>query len=64
MAAVYRGFTVLPSAPVPSGSCPPDMWQCGSGDCIPLIERCDRIPDNCLDGSDETGCPLLGEFHE
>ncbi|XP_063685334.1 uncharacterized protein LOC134819343 isoform X2 [Bolinopsis microptera] len=47
------------SGPVPSGSCPPDMWECGSGDCIPLIERCDRIPDNCLDGSDETGCPLL-----
>ncbi|KAL5266201.1 hypothetical protein ACHWQZ_G003570 [Mnemiopsis leidyi] len=47
------------TAPVCTGSCPPDTWRCGSCDCIPLSRRCDRLPGDCLDGSDETGCPLL-----
>ncbi|XP_077869753.1 uncharacterized protein LOC144361815, partial [Saccoglossus kowalevskii] len=38
-----------------SSHCPPDMWQCGSGECLHTYRVCDVIID-CLDSSDEEGC--------
>lgn len=54
-----QAFSKSCAGPVCRGLCPPDMWHCGSCDCIPLPKRCDRIQGDCLDGSDEIGCPLL-----
>ncbi|XP_053561165.1 enteropeptidase [Bombina bombina] len=34
------------------------LFQCGSGECLPLINVCDRQRD-CEDGSDETNCVRL-----
>ncbi|NWX10402.1 ENTK Enteropeptidase, partial [Caloenas nicobarica] len=38
--------------------CAADEHQCGSGDCIPLHNLCDNIPQ-CEDGSDEAKCMRL-----
>ncbi|NXF93354.1 ENTK Enteropeptidase, partial [Eubucco bourcierii] len=38
--------------------CAVDEHQCGSGDCIPLHNLCDNIPQ-CEDGSDEAKCMRL-----
>ncbi|XP_077869752.1 uncharacterized protein LOC144361814, partial [Saccoglossus kowalevskii] len=37
--------------------CPPEMWQCGSGECLHPYRVCDVIND-CLDSSDEEDCNL------
>ncbi|NXH20752.1 ENTK Enteropeptidase, partial [Bucco capensis] len=38
--------------------CAFDEYQCGSGDCIPLHNLCDSVPQ-CEDGSDEVKCMRL-----
>ncbi|NWS45645.1 ENTK Enteropeptidase, partial [Probosciger aterrimus] len=38
--------------------CAIDEHQCGSGDCIPLHNLCDNLPQ-CEDGSDEAKCMRL-----
>ncbi|NXD72800.1 ENTK Enteropeptidase, partial [Eolophus roseicapillus] len=38
--------------------CAIDEHQCGSGDCIPLRNLCDNLPQ-CEDGSDEAKCMRL-----
>ncbi|NXO53051.1 ENTK Enteropeptidase, partial [Aramus guarauna] len=38
--------------------CAIDEHQCGSGECIPLHNLCDNLPQ-CEDGSDETKCVRL-----
>ncbi|XP_068000553.1 enteropeptidase isoform X3 [Melanerpes formicivorus] len=40
------------------GACAIDEHQCGSGECIPLQNLCDHIPQ-CEDGSDEAKCVRL-----
>ncbi|XP_064904905.1 enteropeptidase [Columba livia] len=40
------------------GACAADEHQCGSGECIPLHNLCDNIPQ-CEDGSDEAKCMRL-----
>ncbi|XP_054249059.1 enteropeptidase [Indicator indicator] len=40
------------------GACAIDEHQCGNGDCIPLHNLCDHIPQ-CEDGSDEAKCMRL-----
>uniref|UniRef100_A0A663N6Y9 Enteropeptidase n=1 Tax=Athene cunicularia TaxID=194338 RepID=A0A663N6Y9_ATHCN len=40
------------------GACATDEHRCGSGDCIPLHNLCDSLPQ-CEDGSDEAKCMRL-----
>ncbi|XP_010133322.1 PREDICTED: enteropeptidase, partial [Buceros rhinoceros silvestris] len=40
------------------GICAIDEHQCGSGECIPLHNLCDNLPQ-CEDGSDEAKCTRL-----
>uniref|UniRef100_A0A8C6J1U2 Enteropeptidase n=1 Tax=Melopsittacus undulatus TaxID=13146 RepID=A0A8C6J1U2_MELUD len=40
------------------GVCAIDEHQCGTGDCIPLHNLCDNLPQ-CEDGSDEAKCMRL-----
>ncbi|KFO71769.1 Enteropeptidase, partial [Cuculus canorus] len=40
------------------GACAIDEHQCGSGECIPLHNFCDSLPQ-CEDGSDEAKCVRL-----
>ncbi|XP_008945053.1 PREDICTED: enteropeptidase, partial [Merops nubicus] len=40
------------------GTCAIDEHQCGSGECIPLNNLCDNLPQ-CEDGSDEAKCMRL-----
>ncbi|XP_066477386.1 enteropeptidase [Tiliqua scincoides] len=35
--------------------CKPNYYQCGSGECIPLVHLCDRL-QHCEDNSDEVDC--------
>ncbi len=35
--------------------CPPDMFTCGSGECIQVTYICDGWND-CIDGKDEDNC--------
>ncbi|XP_009882165.1 PREDICTED: enteropeptidase [Charadrius vociferus] len=41
-----------------NSSCASDEHQCGSGECIPLHNLCDNLPQ-CEDGSDEAKCVRL-----
>ena len=38
------------------GGCGPDQFQCTSGGCIPLSQRCDGLTAECPDLSDELNC--------
>ncbi|XP_006774520.1 PREDICTED: enteropeptidase [Myotis davidii] len=38
--------------------CKEDSFQCKNGECIPLVNLCDRLP-HCQDGSDEARCVRL-----
>ncbi|KAK1344221.1 hypothetical protein QTO34_014786, partial [Cnephaeus nilssonii] len=38
--------------------CKEDSFQCKNGECIPLVNLCDRLP-HCQDGSDEAHCVRL-----
>ncbi|NWV00866.1 ENTK Enteropeptidase, partial [Upupa epops] len=40
------------------GACATDEYQCDSGDCIPLHNLCDNVPQ-CEDASDEAKCMRL-----
>uniref|UniRef100_G1NNS9 Enteropeptidase n=1 Tax=Meleagris gallopavo TaxID=9103 RepID=G1NNS9_MELGA len=40
------------------GACAPEEYQCRSGECIPLDNLCDKLPQ-CEDGSDEEKCMRL-----
>ena len=37
-------------------ACKDDEFTCNPGACIPMSQRCDKIPQ-CSDASDELGCP-------
>ena len=45
--------------PATARGCMDDQFRCGSGECIPLTQKCNRRID-CIDQSDEKGC---GECH-
>jgi hypothetical protein len=36
--------------------CPDNKHTCANGECISQSYRCDSIPDDCFDGTDEVGC--------
>ena len=38
--------------------CLEEEFTCHNGLCIPMLHRCDQVPD-CSDQSDETGCELI-----
>ena len=38
--------------------CPSGNYQCNDGQCINATLRCDGTTTDCLDGSDESGCPF------
>jgi len=42
------------------GSCRKDQFECESGTCIPIQQRCDGFQRNCPNGEDEKRCPFLG----
>ncbi|GAB1290783.1 SCO-spondin [Apodemus speciosus] len=47
--------TALPGLPASRALCSPSQLRCGSGECLPLEQRCDLQVD-CQDGSDEANC--------
>jgi hypothetical protein len=47
--------SVTSSSSTGTPACPPDRFQCNSGECIPVDWRCDAFAD-CDDRSDEVGC--------
>ena len=53
----YEQSTVY-GVSVAARGCADDQFRCGSGECIPLSQKCDRSID-CIDQSDEKEC---GEF--
>ncbi|XP_065711316.1 enteropeptidase [Patagioenas fasciata] len=56
--ATKKGFLANFTTGYNLGACAADEHQCGSGDCIPLYNLCDNIPQ-CEDGSDEAKCMRL-----
>ena len=36
-----------------------DQFQCKTGRCIPISQRCDGLVRNCPGGDDEAGCPFV-----
>ncbi|KAL5253228.1 hypothetical protein ACHWQZ_G013115 [Mnemiopsis leidyi] len=43
-------------APTCKGSCPVDMFMCGTCDCVSPWQRCDLFTQHCIDNSDEQDC--------
>lgn len=62
LAASAEPFTVpttaLPGLPASRALCSPTQLRCGSGECLPLGQRCD-LQLNCQDGSDEDNCGMF-----
>ncbi|XP_074890010.1 enteropeptidase [Buteo buteo] len=56
--ATKKGFLANFTTGYHLGACAIDEHQCGSGDCIPLHNLCDNVPQ-CEDGSDEAKCMRL-----
>ncbi|XP_042644221.1 enteropeptidase [Tyto alba] len=56
--ATKKGFLANFTTGYHLGACAIDEHQCGSGDCIPLHNLCDNLPQ-CEDGSDEAKCMRL-----
>ncbi|XP_040440240.1 enteropeptidase [Falco naumanni] len=56
--ATKKGFLANFTTGYHLGACAVDEHQCGSGDCIPLHNLCDNLPQ-CEDGSDEAKCMRL-----
>ena len=38
--------------------CNETEYSCSDGSCIPILEKCNFVP-NCWDGKDEESCPIL-----
>uniref|UniRef100_A0A8C3KHB0 Enteropeptidase n=1 Tax=Calidris pygmaea TaxID=425635 RepID=A0A8C3KHB0_9CHAR len=53
--ATKKGFLANFTTGYHLGACAIDEHQCGSGECIPLHNLCDNLPQ-CKDGSDEAKC--------
>ncbi|KAM9301103.1 enteropeptidase [Morus bassanus] len=56
--ATKKGFLANFTTGYHLGTCATDEHQCGNGDCIPLHNLCDNLPQ-CEDGSDEAKCMRL-----
>ncbi|KAM9277730.1 LOW QUALITY PROTEIN: enteropeptidase [Cariama cristata] len=56
--ATKKGFLANFTTGYRLGACATDEHQCGSGECIPLHNLCDNLPQ-CEDGSDEAKCMRL-----
>ncbi|XP_074716864.1 enteropeptidase [Strix uralensis] len=56
--ATKKGFLANFTTGYHLGACAIDEHRCGSGDCIPLHNLCDNLPQ-CEDGSDEAKCMRL-----
>ncbi|XP_075626070.1 enteropeptidase [Balearica regulorum gibbericeps] len=56
--ATKKGFLANFTTGYHLGACAIDEHQCGSGECIPLHNLCDNLPQ-CEDGSDEAKCVRL-----
>ncbi|XP_042722758.1 enteropeptidase [Lagopus leucura] len=56
--ATGKGFLANFTTGYNLGACAPEEYQCRSGECIPLDNLCDKLPQ-CEDGSDEEKCMRL-----
>ena len=53
--------TTTTTTPAVPPTCPPDTFQCSSGECIDINLVCNFVP-NCPGNEDEADCPVHFDF--